>query len=69
MGSCYITQGTQPGALWQFRGVDGVGDGKKVQEGENICMTMADTSWCVGETNIVKQSSSNENKYIFKNLK
>ena len=21
MGSCYITQGAQPGALWQLRGV------------------------------------------------
>ena len=51
MGSCCITQGTQTGALWQVRGVDGVGGGKVVQEGENICMPMADTWWCFGETN------------------
>ena len=38
MGSCCITQGTQPGALWQHRGWNGVGGGKEVQEGGELCI-------------------------------
>ena len=30
---------------------DGVGGGKEVQEGENICIPMADSCWYMAETN------------------
>ena len=41
--SCYITQGAQPGALWQPGG-EGWEEGKEAQEGEDICVIMADSS-------------------------
>ena len=49
VGSCCLTEGAQPGALWQARGV-GWG-GREVQEGGNICMPVADPHWCMAETN------------------
>lgn len=52
MGSCCITQGTQPGALGQHRGWNGVGGGKEGQEEEDICISMADC-WYIAETNIM----------------
>ena len=30
---------------------DGVGGGREVQEGEDICIPMADPCWCMAETN------------------
>ena len=51
MGSCCITQGTQPGALWQHRGWNGVGGGKEVQEGGDIYILMPDSCWYMAETN------------------
>ena len=33
MGSCCVTQGAQPGALWQPRWWDGVGNGRETQKG------------------------------------
>ena len=40
-----MTQGTQTGALQQFRGVgwDGMRDGRGVQEGRDICIPKADS--------------------------
>ena len=62
MGSCCITQGAQPGALWQPRGVGWSGSGREVQEGVDVCIPMADLCWRMTETNttlyIVGQLSS-----------
>ena len=45
--------------LWQPRGLDGVGGRRDVQEGGNVCMSMADSYWHVAETSIVKQLAFN----------
>ena len=43
-----------------LEGWDGVGAGREVEEGRDICIPMADSCWCMAETNnIVKQLSSN----------
>ena len=42
MRICCVAQGAQPRALYQPRGVDGVGDGRWVQEGGDICIPVAD---------------------------
>ena len=56
MGSCCIAQEAQSSALWQIRGVsDGVRGRREVQEGGDICIPMADSCWCMVETNTVKQ--------------
>ena len=34
-----------------LEGWDGVGEGKEVQEGGNMCILMADSCWCTAETN------------------
>ena len=41
-GICCMAQETQIWALYQPRGVDGVGDGRELQEGGDICIPMAD---------------------------
>ena len=38
-----MAQETQTGALYQPRGEDGEGDGRKVQKGEDIGILMADS--------------------------
>ena len=43
MGICYMAQETQTGALYQPRGLGWEGDGKEAQEGEDICIPMADS--------------------------
>ena len=53
MGICCIAQGTQTVALWQPRGGEGLGGGRKFQEGGDICTFMADTYWCIAETNTI----------------
>ena len=30
---------------------DGEGDGREVQEGGDVCVAVADTCWCLAETN------------------
>ena len=50
VGICCMTQGAQIGALGQPRGGDGVGGGKKAQEGGGICIPVADSWWCMPET-------------------
>ena len=43
MGICYMAQETQTGALYQPReGWDGEGDGREVQKGWNLCISMGD---------------------------
>ena len=43
-----------------LEGWDGVGAGREVEEGRDICIPTADSCWCMAETNnIVKQLSSN----------
>ena len=37
-----MAQETQIWALYQPRGVDGEGDGRELQEGRDICISMAD---------------------------
>ena len=45
-GICYITQGTKTGfatkTSCKLEGQDGVGVGKEVQEGGDVCIPMAD---------------------------
>ena len=36
-----------------WHGWDGVGDGREVQEGEDICIPMSDWCWCMAETNTI----------------
>ena len=43
MGICCMAQETLTGALYQPRGLGWEGDGKEVQEGEDICIPMADS--------------------------
>ena len=49
MGICCMTQGTQTGALWKAEGWGGEGDGRKVQEGGDMGVPMADSCWCKTE--------------------
>ena len=57
MGICCMTQGTQTATLYQHRGMgwggrwDGDGDGMEVQEGEDMCLPVADSCWCLTENN------------------
>ena len=51
MESYWITQGAQPGALGQPRGVGWDGEGREVQEGGNTCICMADSRCYMAETN------------------
>ena len=48
MGTCCIAQRAQLGARWSPRGV---GSGREVQEGGDICVHMAESLPCTGETN------------------
>ena len=43
-----MAQETQTGALYQPRGLGWEGDGKEVQEGEGICIPMADMDFLGG---------------------
>ena len=40
-----------------LEGWDGVGGGGKGQEGGDICIAMADSWWCMVETNTILQSN------------
>ena len=44
MGVCFVTQGTQTGALYQPRGLGWGGRWEGVQEGGDICTPLADSS-------------------------
>ena len=51
VGSCCITQGAQPGALWWPGEVGGWDGTWQVQEGGDICILTADSCCCIAETN------------------
>ena len=42
-GDLRVTQGAQPSALLNLEGWDGVGDGREVQEGGEICIPVANS--------------------------
>ena len=43
MGIFYMTQGTKQGLCINLEEWDGVGDGREVQEGVDLCMPTADS--------------------------
>ena len=43
MGICCMSQGTQKGLCINLEGWDGDGDGRELQEEEDICIPMADS--------------------------
>ena len=43
MGICSLSQGTKQGLCINLEGWGGEGDGTEVQEGGDICITMADS--------------------------
>ena len=61
MGICYMSQGTQTGALYQPREMGWWGDGREVQEGGGICTSVPDSCCSLIEknNNFVKQLSFN----------
>ena len=42
MGICCMSQESQIGALYQSKEVEWGGDGRDIQEGEDVCIPMAD---------------------------
>ena len=50
MGICCMAQETQTGALYQPSRVDGEGDGRELQKGEDICIPMTDLCWGLTKT-------------------
>ena len=46
-----MMQGAQ--IQWQPEGWAGMGDGREVQEGGDICIPMADSCWYVAESNTI----------------
>ena len=51
MGSWYITQGAQPGALWRPRGIGRGGEEGGSRVREYLCIVMTDSCCCTAETN------------------
>ena len=51
MEICWMTQGAQTGD--NLEGWDGVGGGRKIQQGGEICTPMADSCWCMAEINTI----------------
>ena len=43
MGICHLNQGTQTGAPNNLEGWEGVGGGRKVKEGGDTCIPVADS--------------------------
>ena len=43
MGICCMAQETQTGAPYQPKGWDGEGNGRELQKGGDICISMADS--------------------------
>ena len=68
--NCCITQEVQPDALGQPRGSDGWGlggAGREAQEGEDICIFLADSQCCMAKTNTTLRAIILQLKLIFKN--
>ena len=53
MGNGCIMQVAQPVALWQPRGLGLGGRWEEGLRGRDICVPMADSCWCMAETNTV----------------
>ena len=51
VGSCCIAQGTQLGALWWPREMGWEDGRREAQQGGDICILMADSHYCIAETN------------------
>ena len=43
----------KPGFCDNLEGCTGVGVGKEIQEGGHICIPMAESCWCMAETNMI----------------
>ena len=52
-----------------LEGWDGVGDGREGQEEGDICIPVADSCWCMAETNTTMQSNHPPIKNKFKKKK
>ena len=60
MGICFMTHGTQTGALWQSKRVAWEGEVMEFHEGGDLNVLMADSCWCMTKPeNSVKQLSFN----------
>ena len=68
MGRCCMTQGAQCSTLWQPRGMGWVRGGGEVQEGGGICILMADSCYCMAESNTILFSNYPSLKNKFKNI-
>ena len=53
MGIGCVIQGAQPSAVRQLDGCDEGGDGRWFQEGGDIGIPVADSYWCMAETNAI----------------
>ena len=53
MWICRVTQGIQSGALQRPKGWGGEGSGREVHEGGDIGVPVADSCWCLAETNTI----------------
>ena len=51
MGSCCITQGTQPGLCNDLDAQIWGGGEREVQEEGYVCILTVDSPWCMTETN------------------
>ena len=49
----YDAGSSNPGLCDNLQGWDGVEAGKEVLEGGDICIPMADSCWCMVETNTI----------------
>ena len=43
----------KPGLCNNLKGWDGMGDGREVQEGGDICILITGSCWCMAETNTI----------------
>ena len=64
-----MAQETQPGALYQPRGVGWEADGREFRKGGDICIPIADSCWGLTENSKILYSNypSIKNKLIKKN--
>ena len=53
VGNCSMTQETQTRVCDNLEGWDELGGGREASEGGGICVPMADSCWCVVETNAI----------------
>ena len=53
MGICCMAHGDQLMLCDSLEGWDGVGTGKEIQEGRDVCLPVADSCWYMAETNTI----------------